>query len=443
MLKSKDRVKGDMGFMIFLLLFPILVFWGFNYHNMSLHFSLVLGMIALPFVTQLKSVKGNYRFAIAALLTSLVLVFFRSNSFFYFSSAFIAFFVLDKWWGRLNYLPVLLVGAISPIIGSIVYLWSFSIRMQLSQWAGSALQWIGMDIEVMGNVLTLDGTTFSVDPACIGLKLMITALVLGIIILAYFEKKSISPLPLWKALLLLGSVFIGTIFANFIRLLTLIIFYILPENPMHDVVGLLSLGVYVLLPFYFLVKWIYQKHQSGEQAIERIIGSAQTDRMRYPVLIFLLVFQLFTAQQFLEENVENIAAVQNIEIEGLEKEITKNGVLKLQSEEVLIYIKPPVPVFKGSHDPRYCWQGSGYTFSEVQLETIHDKHIYTAILSKGKDQFYTAWWYENTTTTTPYEWDWRWKTLRGESDFYMINVSCEKKDQLNNWLQQKMILGAQ
>ncbi len=422
-----------------LLLLPLLIFWGFNHQNIPLQFSLLMGLIALPYVIRIDNKTGGYRYAIAALLAGIVLLFFRTSSLYYFSAVFILLFIIERWWGRINHLPLLVAIAVSPIIGNIVYIWSFPIRLQLSQWTVKVLSWAQFNIKADGNLLLLDGHSFSVDPACIGLKMVVTSVVLGLVIIAYFEKKykrsiSISKLFLWVALLLVAA-----IFSNFIRLITLILFHILPENPMHDVVGVLSLVCYVLLPFYFLLAYAFSKskkeHSEGATSIQQT-PKRKVAPITKVALASLLLLQVVNGRQFLSAPVENIQLISDIQIEGFQKKVTPNGVLKLQSDEALIYVKPPVRFFQGSHDPRFCWQGSGYTFSSVQIEELNEKRIYTALLTKGEDQLYSAWWYENEKLHTPHEWDWRWKTFQGDGGYAMININCPDRVILEKWIAQ-------
>jgi len=410
-----------------------LIYYYFNAANIPLQFSMLLGLITFPFVIQSRNDKGGYRYAVLAFLMALVLVFFRSSSIYYFVMAFTVLFVLDNWWGRLNHLPFLLCIIVSPLLNNLVYTWSFPIRLQLTKWAGQALQWINMDIQVNGNVLILDGHTFSVDPACMGLKMLITSLVIGVLILAYFERKKQYTLSFMQASLWLFFIFMAAILANFIRLFLLIIFHILPDNFLHDIAGLISLGVYALLPFYFLVKYFFSKKQANIPSTKNEITNS-----KIPLLIFLglLSFQIFTGRQFTQIPIENVQAVANIELDGFKKTITKKGILKFQNEEVLIYIKPPVQFFQGSHDPRFCWQGSGYTFSDIAITDVGDQFVYTAKLTKADDQLYTAWWYQNEDQQTVYEWDWRWKNFTGNGDFYLVSVSSLDEGRLLKWIRE-------
>ena len=421
-----------------LLAVPLIIFGIFNYEIIPLKFSLLLGFIAFPFVVKKghrpvrlheNPYKGDkllkqdtssnqhfrdfahsafsHRFAILAILAMSCLLIIRSNALYYFSTAFILLYLIETYWGRINNLPILLVAVISPVVSTVVYIWSFPIRLKLTDWAVQALQLIGTDITATGNMLTLNGYNFSVDPACMGLKMVVSSLVIAIIIMAYFEKKQTHPISFFKASALLGLVLFLAVFANFIRLLTLVLFYILPENPLHDIVGLISLIFYVLVPFYFLVKFLFRKHTTlADNARPEISSINKFSKKGIAIFSVLLLFQIFTGFQFLEEPIDDTSRLVNFEKAGYEKSITENGVLKLQSEDALIYVKAPVNFFQGSHDPRFCWRGSGYSFSLVKIEAIGAKQVYTAMLKKDTDKIYSAWWYQNNASTSPNEWDW-------------------------------------
>ena len=94
--------------------------------------------------------------------------------------------------------------------------------------------------------------------------------------------------------------------------------------------------------------------------------------------------------------------------------------------------------FQGSHDPRICWQGSGYTFQEVKIENIAGKEVYTALLEKGQDRIYTAWWFQNESARTVHEWEWRRQTLQANGGYYLVNVSCENRIQLEHWVAEEL-----
>jgi len=394
----------------------------------------MLAVITLPYVLEVQPKQGGWRYAILAAMTSILVFLFKTNTFFYLSSVFILFFIIEKWWGKIKFLPFLLAIVISPVLRKIVSIWSFPIRLQLTEWAGAVLQYTNMDIQVSGNMLLMDGNSFSVDPACIGLKTVITSLVLGIVILAFFEKKHQQSFTPFKTILLMSTICLLAIVSNFIRLLALIIFHILPENPLHDLIGLGSMFVYVLIPFYFMVRYFSSKIKKEKKIITQNFTPVPTQKANL-LLALLLIFHFYNGLKFLETPVDNIAALEHIHLDGFSEDLTPNGVLKLQNEEALIYVKAPVQFFEGSHDPQVCWKGSGYQFSEVKIDSIGGKQVYTGILKKDNDKLYTAWWFENTTSQTPHEWNWRWKSINGNGNFYMVNVNCTHQEILEKWVE--------
>ncbi len=415
---------------VLLLLSPLVIYWGFNYDNVSLKFNWFLAVLTLPYIVQFSAKKGGLRFGLLSLFCGLLLLVFRSNSLFYFSAVFLLLYIFDNLWGRINNLPAILFLAISPVASVIVYIWSFPIRLKLSEWAASILSTMGVDISVSGNILTMEGNTFSVDPACIGLKMVVSSLVLGVLILAYFEKKYQTKISYTSATLMLLVVLFAAIFSNFTRLLALIIFHILPENMLHEAIGIFSLILYVIIPFYFFAGYVFKRKWNDKQKPKKVhpIQSSISKQSKAGIAILLLLLTI-NGTAFLEEKVEQFDSASQISLLGFDKTTTERGMLKFQNKAALIYIKAPVKFFQGSHDPRYCWQGSGYEFSDIQVEQIGELECYTAILRKGTDLLYTAWWYQNGTQRTVYE-DWRWDSLKGRGGFSLVNVSCESRSDL-------------
>jgi len=110
-----------------------------------------------------------------------------------------------------------------------------------------------MDAQADGNIIILNGSDFNVEPGCVGLNMLVTGLVMGLFILAHFERQYQRTFNFLQVSAAMLFVLLLSVFSNYIRLLTLVIFYILPENPLHELVGIFCLMVYVLLPFYAIV----------------------------------------------------------------------------------------------------------------------------------------------------------------------------------------------
>ncbi len=417
-----------------------------NFENLYFGFSFYLGLLFAPYVFRKISPATSHRYLWLVLLIAGLLLFRRSGSLYYALAGFSILYILESQWGKLNQLPIFLLGAVSAFVGHIAYIWSFPIRLKLSDLAARALSAIGYPVQADGNLIVLNGNTFSVDPACMGLHTLVTSLVLGLLILAHFERKHTRTFNFWQVGLAMFGVLCLSVFANFNRLLTLIIFHVLPDNPMHDVIGLLSLVVYVLVPFYWLVKWIncayfaraVTEHvglkpyafanktffsQKRWVSTHRIMAKFSQNRRRIFSSLIPLVLLLLSGLQFKHIVSPQDNALQDIRLDGFEQSMIDHGVLKLENEAALIYIKPPAKAFQGSHDPRICWRGSGYEFTQIKRTIISGQAVYTAVLKKEDTQLYTAWWFDNGQEKTIDEWDWRWSTLSGKGGFRLVNVA--------------------
>lgn len=121
-----------------------------------------------------------------------------------------------------------------------------------------------------------------------------------------------------------------------------------------------------------------------------------------------------------------------------ETKILKNGITQLKSETALIYLKPIPDFYSGEHSPVFCWKGSGYTFKKIKEEVVQSYEIYTGVLSNKNDKLYTAWWFTNGEVITNSQLEWRWRVLKGETHFELINVTAisehELKKVIAEWL---------
>ncbi|QEH42413.1 hypothetical protein FW415_16660 [Chitinophaga sp. XS-30] len=52
------------------------------------------------------------------------------------------------------------------------------------------------------------------------------------------------------------------------------------------------------------------------------------------------------------------------------------------------------------------------------------KTVYTALLQKGTDRLFTAWWYDNGDVQTISQLEWRWLAFRNSGRFSLVNVSA-------------------
>ncbi len=428
---------------ITLLLLSILIFFYFQPHYLPRNFALFLGILFTPFIIRPIDNQVTSRFLLPTLFFGVSLFFIKTNSLYYGFGVCLLLYIWESRQGRLNNLPLFLFVVLSFLVQQILNNWSFPIRLQLSALAGKAIGFLGYPITVTGNLIYLDGQPFSVDPACMGLKMMVTAQLLALVIFAYFERKNKLVFSFSTITLGLLSIITLTILANFIRLLALIIFKIMPDNPLHDMIGLVSLMVYALLPFYLGVQFLSRRSSASRTSSsgstfsasylilpKYLIRKTQTilrirhfENVRFPAIVLLSSLFLYQGIQS-KQPIPFFAQPYPIEkFTNFTQSTTENGMLKLENDSTLVYIKPPVSFFQGSHDPRVCWQGSGYTFQNIQVEKIGTAEIYTAILKHQDEQFHTAWWYDNLENTTIEEWQWRLEGLKSPSGYFLVNIS--------------------
>lgn len=426
------------------------IFYAFLPDYLPYHPTDILGVLLLPFIAQ-KGTKSKKWFYLTAAIALWLINRDDLNTLYYASFICTALF----WWEylgfRFNYLPLFLLAVIAPITRRIFYTWSFPIRLEMSNLAAKSLTFIGLPTEVTGNVIYFNETAFSVDPACTGLKMLTIALVFGIFILAWYERQFQKRMNFMSIVAFLLLTLFLAIFANFSRLLALIIFHILPENPMHEMIGLFAVALYVLLPMFWLGKFYVRRFGKDFVEEEKVTKYDKIETQIGQIkLIFADFFGIFNRKSIYDQvnwwkklavftslgalitigGIENQRPEWNadeelhaLEIPDFEKEILVNGVVKLKKKDALVYLKPPVASIGMPHDPRYCWQGDGWEFKHIREEQINGVSVYAAQLQKEQTTLYTLWWYDNGEHQTIRESEWRWGAMKGGEGYRLVNVT--------------------
>lgn len=425
-IRSKTAIRELLPAACWAAMYLLLLLFFKHEYLSRLNFWLGLGFA--PLIGRFVSSGKSLTYGLPALAFGVFLLIEPSNMAYYFCACFGILFVLESRLGKLNALPLFLVVVMSPVFQYIADIWSFPIRLKMSSLAGRLLNLAGHPVEVAGNSLYLDGQEFSVDPACMGLNLLTTSLLLTLLILGYFEKKldrQFRPLEIFAWLSLTVALSIAS---NLNRLIALVLFKVMPYDPSHDAWGLFGLAVYILLPLFLLLKWrskrlppIPEKPLWQSPYLQGFISIA---------LLILLVFKGIAPQHEPTFQALNLSAFQ---LPGFKTTLTPKGILKFEGETALVYIKPPTGYLRASHDPRICWQGSGFEFKRVEKTKLGGLEVYTAILVKGNESLYTAWWYDNGHLQPVEETEWRWAGLFGEpTDFQLINITCQDRAMLEN-----------
>lgn len=393
--------------------------------------NVVLGLLALPLVTVIRHDNSkNIRYGTAAALFALLTVLLPHKTLLYFSIAFACFFVTENFLGKTNLLPFGVVCLMSPVFQFIANVFSVPIRFQLTSWAGAMMNVGPGNITVKGNMIISNSSEFSVDPACMGLNMMVTSLLLQLIIIAMYQRKYKLQLVWWQVAGLLALSFALNIVSNLFRIICLVWFSILPGTTMHELVGIFCLLVYVIIPMVWVTQLLI-RHKGREAAIAKKNATPVLWRSVLQIhLVLLLIISWAAYKTILNDRSVSDPTAAVVAVNGYKTDRVTAEIVKLQSSQSLIYVKNIPGFFSADHHPMICWKGSGYSFKQMQLETIGGQQVYTALLINGKEQLYTSWWYDNGIERTVEQVIWRRKMLVGGKPFSVVNVTTGNKQQL-------------
>lgn len=340
---------------------------------------------------------------------------------FYFLAAGLAvLFAIESMAGRIGWVPVFLLGLVCPAFKYFNHIFGFSVRLKLSELSGAILNMAGLDVEVSGNIMTLGNAEFSVDPACAGLKMMAVSLLAGLLMLAFFERKYSRIFSFLQVLIVMVAIILFNVLGNLFRIVLLVIFEILPENPAHDITGVLCLILYVLVPAYFSIR--YLARQAFKNPAVPVFKRSRKFLLLSGLHMLLFLMLLVTGIGISGKSPASAKTVSISIQNGYTRSLLENKVTKLEKPGILIYIKPVERFYGAEHNPMICWVGSGYEFTRIKTKSIEGREIFTGTLQKGNDKIYAAWWFDSGTSQTANQLSWRWKAFKGEK-FNLVNVN--------------------
>lgn len=399
------------------------------------------GIISAPYILRIdRKTTGSVRFlALSAIMLAFTAL--TGVATFYFLSIGLAMlFILESMAGRINWTPMFLLGLLCPAFKYFNNIFGFSVRIQLSEIAGKVLNNAGYNIKVSGNVMVMENCEFAVDAGCVGLKMMGVSLLAALLMIAFFERKQERNFRFISIAGIMVLTLLMNIFSNLMRIILLVIFNILPANPAHDLVGILCLTFYVLIPIYWLIRFLSKKSRPkvGFQTTKNLVKSGIINTL----LFIALVVTGFMLKEVSPSDSQTVAVTS---FNGYTRSILHNDVVKLEKPECLIYIKSMNRFYGAEHNPMICWTGSGYEFQHIKKKYIHGKELFTGSLHKGTDVIYAAWWFDNGKYQTIDQMDWRWKAFKGE-EFFLVNVNSDSEAVLEKevayLMNKKLILSA-
>lgn len=387
--------------------------------------NVLIGLGLIPFALLIGNrSRFNYWYFVFLLLFASIGLAFQLKIFYFFTIAFFLLFLLELFVGRVNTLVLFLIAVMSPVFHQVSVILGFPIRLKLSEWAGLLLNTAGLDVKTEGNMMLLDGYSFTVDEACMGLNMLAISLMMGVFVLSHHCKKANRELSLKYLIIFFLTVFTLNIISNLFRIIFLVLFRILPEDPMHEIIGIIGLLIYVMIPLFFLAGIMIRRKGT---AIDARFSPVPLTLLNRVIVIALGILVMTIGFMMKPNRAELLIAHSEVKMAGMNPVKMDGGITKMFNDEVLIYIKPIPEFFSGEHTPLMCWEGSGYRFKKIRKRNIGNREIYCGTICKGEELLHTAWWYTDGKTSTIDQLTWRTAMLRGDSRFNIVNVTAKNE----------------
>jgi len=325
--------------------------------------------------------------------------------------------------GKLGEMPLVFLGLLSPILQYIAKVFTFPIRLWLSKTCGKIFSFFHFPIQVSGNVFEIDNISFAVDTACMGLNMLSSSLAICALLVAFGEQRTQKRLAIAQLTGIFLLAFFLILVANLFRIIILVLFRAMPETYGHEIIGLLCWGVYVILPLYFLIQFLYQKKGILLVRNTENIDYQSNKSIRHLLMLLCVPFSILLLALTYSPLKSQDEKARKLTLAGFQKSIVEHEIVKFEHDSLLIYLKPAIAFYGTDHNPTICWQASGYTFHKMEIQNIDNQDVFIAELHKGADILYTAWWYDNGKEKTVAQLHWRWQMMKGEEPYRLINVS--------------------
>jgi exosortase N len=371
----------------------------------------------------------NIIYFIATMLFCTLALRYQTKIFYFFALTFYLLVLTELYIGRCDRLILFLFLFMSPFFHQVIAIMGFPIRLGLSSIAGNILSTAGLNVVVEGNMMMLNGSAFSVDEACMGLNMLSTSMLMGVFAISYRYRRQEKRLSFIKISMFFFAVFILNMGCNLLRIVLLVALKIGPDNPMHEIVGILCFICYIMVPIFFFSSRMINKSAKaiGPVNKQHILNSFS----QLCILLCSLFIMLAGIYIHIKPNHSLSTEQVSIGLPGYESAALNDGITKLFNKEVLVYIKPIPEFFSGEHTPLICWRGGGYSFKGVRKSIVNGREVYIGRLIKPGEELFTAWWYSNGKTKTIDQVDWRFRMMKGEERFNLVNVTVDDEASLS------------
>jgi exosortase N len=385
-------------------------------------FQFLIGLPGLCFALHIeKRGAASNRFLWIALLFLLLCCWLPVKTFLYFTLSFAILSLLESSFGKTGLSPIIMVVLLSPVFKYAVNTFSWPIRLGLTRIAGSLFSASGIETVIKGNVIIQGNQEFSIDPGCMGLSMMTCSLLLGAIVLAWFQHGAGRSIKPGHLLFFFGFVIGMNIIANLFRIMILVYFAIPPESFIHDLAGIACLLPYVFYPSVCLAEYL------AKRGSLRLTGSGLPGKLRSGSLwlhTLLLVIIISLGFKVMYADTYKMKGPVGKIVHGYEASLYEPGITKLSNPNSLVYIKQIRGFYDTDHNPMICWKGSGYTLDHTEKRALNGQELFTSWLINGNEKLYTAWWYSNGTDAVTSQLDWRWNMLSKKQSYALVNITC-------------------
>ncbi|HZZ74379.1 MAG TPA: exosortase N, partial [Puia sp.] len=353
----------------------------------------VLGIIAIIFTwrgTDTGKRIVGWMIAVGAML--LMYAWIPSKFFLYTAIGMAVFSLFEMVAGKAGLLSMLCLFLMSPLCEYFANVFGFPFRLQLTKMAGQILHLMDSGYHSEGNILLKGATEFSVDTACMGLHMLISSMIAGMILMGMYQRRLKKKLSIAYLMAICIAVFILNLLSNLIRIISLVEFQVPPENKMHSTIGLVCFFIYVLLPTVMLIRFSVSRFGTSHTWQNGNVGISQK---KISVQFFLMIMIFCIAMAGKDRSITQHLPGGKVKAPDYRVENLQDAIVKLSTERGLVYLKPIIGFYSSDHQPTMCWKGSGYEFRKLETFILDGQMVYTSSLEKGIDKLYTAWWYDN------------------------------------------------
>lgn len=388
------------------------------------------GLLLLPFILRLRNTVPRKRsiYGGLAVFFLIIHVVFGQEYWLFATGLCALFFLLEKRVGRLDAAAFYALIFYLPFTSGFFRVFGFYIRMYLTELAAKTCAFFSSSVTTAGNQLLVNGQEYTVDAGCMGLRLVVTAFILTLVINQIFSRNNGLTLTRWHFMVMVKLSFLLVILANYFRILALIWAQSPEGSTSHEVIGIVCFVLFHIIPMIFISRWAIRRFgKPAERSMPGIRSNLKTPfaLVLAPLLLFGLIWGVSVQHDNLDKIVINIPA-------GYQLKETKKQVSSFENGAgSVIHVKAVNPMSFSNHHPLVCWRGDGFSASKEMKVQMGEISGFGASLDKGSQHLETVWWYSDLEGNDyDDEWSWRFQSVLQRKQMFLVNYSHVDQNQL-------------